>query len=104
MPHPLMVRIVEVLLREYGELIPEILRKTKIYPSKSRKGLVEMADGGTLFLDKITEMFPPMQVKLLRVIQEKGREISHPGGTGKILHRMDPQRDGRKQDRRGKTP
>jgi DNA-binding NtrC family response regulator len=36
-----------------------------------KKGLLEAASGGTLFLDEITEMSPTMQVKLLRVIQEK---------------------------------
>ncbi|MDZ7595650.1 MAG: sigma-54 dependent transcriptional regulator, partial [Thiobacillus sp.] len=36
-----------------------------------KKGLLEAASGGTLFLDEITEMPPAMQVKLLRVIQEK---------------------------------
>lgn len=44
-----------------------------------KKGLVEMAHGGTLFLDEITEMSPAMQVKLLRVIQEK--EVMRVGGT-----------------------
>jgi DNA-binding NtrC family response regulator len=44
-----------------------------------KRGLVEMATGGTLFLDEITEMTPSMQVKLLRVIQEK--ELLHVGGT-----------------------
>src|SRR5574341_19893 len=44
-----------------------------------RKGLIEMASGGTLFLDEITEMPPSMQVKFLRVIQE--RELLRVGGT-----------------------
>jgi DNA-binding NtrC family response regulator len=44
-----------------------------------KKGLIEMASGGTLFLDEITEMPPSMQVKLLRVIQEK--EVLRVGGT-----------------------
>lgn len=44
-----------------------------------KKGLIEMASGGTLFLDEVTEMSPTMQVKLLRVIQE--RELIRVGGT-----------------------
>ncbi len=35
-----------------------------------KKGLFEIADGGTIFLDEIGEMSPAMQVKLLRVLQE----------------------------------
>lgn len=38
---------------------------------KGKAGLVELADGGTLFLDEIGEMPREMQVKLLRVLQEK---------------------------------
>jgi DNA-binding NtrC family response regulator len=45
----------------------------------TKKGLVEMASNGTLFLDEITEMPASMQVKLLRVIQEK--EVLRVGGT-----------------------
>ncbi|HXY61920.1 MAG TPA: sigma-54 dependent transcriptional regulator, partial [Nitrospirota bacterium] len=44
-----------------------------------KKGLIETASGGTLFLDEITEMPASMQVKLLRVIQEK--EVLRVGGT-----------------------
>lgn len=45
---------------------------------QQKKGVFERADGGTLFLDEIGEMPPTMQVKLLRVIQE--REITRIGG------------------------
>jgi transcriptional regulator with PAS, ATPase and Fis domain len=47
-----------------------------------KKGLIEMASGGTLFLDEVTEMPPSMQVKLLRVIQEK--EVMRVGGTAPL--------------------
>ncbi|MEW5974445.1 MAG: sigma-54 dependent transcriptional regulator [Acidobacteriota bacterium] len=39
--------------------------------SMNKKGLLEVADKGTIFLDEIGEMSLPMQVKLLRVLQEK---------------------------------
>jgi len=47
-----------------------------------KKGLVETASGGSLFLDEVTEMSPEMQVKLLRVIQEK--EVLRLGATQPI--------------------
>ncbi|WP_296818199.1 sigma-54 dependent transcriptional regulator [Thiobacillus sp.] len=47
--------------------------------SALKKGLIEVSSGGTLFLDEVTEMAPSMQVKLLRVLQEK--EVLRVGGT-----------------------
>ena len=38
---------------------------------KDKIGLFKAAEGGTIFLDEITEMNPPLQVKLLRALQEK---------------------------------
>lgn len=46
----------------------------------TRAGRFEMADGGTIFLDEIGEMELSLQVKILRVLQEK--EIERVGGRG----------------------
>jgi DNA-binding NtrC family response regulator len=47
-----------------------------------KPGLIELAKGGSLFLDEITEMSTNMQAKLLRVIQE--RQLMRVGGTATI--------------------
>jgi two-component system response regulator HydG len=46
---------------------------------RKREGKFRQADGGSLFLDEVSEMSPAMQVKLLRVLQE--REITRIGGA-----------------------
>jgi Nif-specific regulatory protein len=47
-----------------------------------KKGRLEVADHGTVFLDEIGELSPALQVKLLRVLQE--REFERVGGTTPI--------------------
>jgi Nif-specific regulatory protein len=45
----------------------------------AKKGKLEVANGGTVFLDEVAELTPPVQAKLLRVLQE--REFERVGAT-----------------------
>lgn len=48
-----------------------------------KKGMFELADGGTIFLDEIGDISPNLQVKLLRVLDQKS--FKRVGGTSEIL-------------------
>jgi two-component system response regulator PilR (NtrC family) len=71
--------------------IPETLIESELFGHmkgaftdaiQTKKGLFELADEGTIFLDEISELPLLMQVKLLRVLQEK--EFKRVGGTEDI--------------------
>ncbi len=79
-----------------GAIPPELLESELFGHEKgaftgaltSRKGRFELADGGTLFLDEIGDMPMPMQVKLLRVLQERCFERVGGNNTIKVNVRI----------------
>lgn len=71
--------------------LPETLIESELFghekgsftgATQARKGRFELADTGTLFLDEVSELTSSVQVKLLRVLQE--REFERVGGTKTI--------------------
>jgi len=71
--------------------LPETLLESELFGHEKgaftgaaiqRKGRFELAHEGTLFLDEISEMSPPLQVKLLRILQEM--EFERVGGSQTI--------------------
>ena len=57
-------------------------RARGIYGAQRRQGKLELADGGTIFLDEVGELPPDTQMALLRVLQE--REVERVGGSRPI--------------------
>lgn len=71
--------------------IPNTLLETELFgheegaftdARKSKRGLLEVASGGTFFLDELASMHPSVQVKLLKAIEEK--KIRRVGGVKDI--------------------
>lgn len=71
--------------------IPETLLETELFGHEKgsftgatgrKLGKFELANGGSIFLDEIGEMSPPLQAKLLRVLQ--GKELDRVGGTSPV--------------------
>jgi Nif-specific regulatory protein len=79
------------LIKVHCAALPESIIESELFGHErgaftgaiaTRKGRFELAGGGSIFLDEIGELSQTMQVKLLRVLQEK--EIERVGGTSVI--------------------
>jgi two-component system, NtrC family, response regulator PilR len=89
--HTCSPRVAEPFVSINCGAFPETLLESELFgyvkgaftgANQNKRGLFEVADGGTIFLDEIGEMSLTMQVKLLRVLQE--RTVRPVGGTDEI--------------------
>jgi Nif-specific regulatory protein len=77
--------------------LPEALAESELFghekgafngDGETRRGLFEDAHGGTIFLDEVEELSPSLQVKLLRVLQERTFELAGGSRTVKVELRV----------------
>lgn len=89
--HACSLRAAEPFVSVNCGAFPETLLESELFgyvkgaftgANTNKSGLFEVANGGTIFLDEISEMTLAMQVKLLRVLQE--RVLRPVGGTNEI--------------------
>src|SRR5579871_3063888 len=89
--HACSPRVAEPFVSINCGAFPETLLESELFgyvkgaftgANQNKRGLFEVADKGTIFLDEIGEMSLAMQVKLLRVLQE--RTVRPVGGTAEI--------------------
>jgi Nif-specific regulatory protein len=89
--HRLSKRVGAPLIKINCAALPESIIESELFghekgaftgASSQRKGRFELAHRGTIFLDEIGELSPHIQVKLLRVLQE--RELERVGGAATI--------------------
>jgi two-component system, NtrC family, response regulator PilR len=89
--HTCSPRVAEPFVSINCGAFPETLLESELFgyvkgaftgANQNKRGLFEVADAGTIFLDEIGEMTLTMQVKLLRVLQE--RTVRPVGGTDEI--------------------